>query len=156
MYTLPEFNGDYEKYEDFIFNKFKENYISGDVFFENSKIAFKIHPIVKGKHEAFWHMTSTNDQGTRLPDLNRYKTIDFPKHILDKCYPQLFECSKVWQKRYKSKERIILLCDELNYVIVLEIRLNYILFITSYPITRDHTRRKLLNEYNSKKVVRLK
>lgn len=148
--NLNDFRGVYEDYEEAVFNAFIDSYIDNNVYFDNQRIIFKKAPVIKNKHDAFWHMTSTRDRDddTRYPDLQRYKTVTWTKHILEVCYKNKNICNRVWHKKYKSRNRIIIMCIELSYVIILEKRREYIMFITSYPVTGKR-KMTLIKEYES-------
>lgn len=151
---LTDFDGVYNDFEDSVFNAFTSAYIDNDVYFNGERLIFKSFPIEEGKPEAFWHMTSTNHMGIRYPDLRRYETVLWTKHILGICFFNKNKCNKAWRKRYKSKHRILILCEELQYIIVLEERKGYLLFITSYPVSARKID-KFLDEYESDNVSKL-
>lgn len=96
----------------------------------------------------YWHIVSSgNDEKSRIPDLRRYERIEWPFTIIHNC---LNSCNKilVWENKRKGKNRILIYCDEIRYLAVLDNRGSYYFFWTAYPIDYEHTRKKLLKEYN--------
>ena len=54
----------------------------------------------------------------------------------------------------KGKDRMLIYHEAEEYLVVLEIRQDYVLLWTAYPIERQHTKEKLLNEYEDYKKAR--
>ena len=101
----------------------------------------------RDREATFWHiLTEGPVEETRSPDLRRYERISWPKRIIEFCYTS---CSniKVWENNRKGENRILLWCEDIEYLVVLADRKDYILFWTAYPVTEDHRKRKLLKEY---------
>jgi len=139
---------DFTDYQNKLYTLFEDNYINNNIYFNGIKIIFKSHPQVNSKSETFWHITSTKDSsGNRLPDFARYHTIMWIKYITDICVTNASICSKIWMKKQNGRNRVLIMCDSINYLVVLEDRKSYYLFVTAYPVNRSHTKNKLLNEY---------
>ena len=54
----------------------------------------------------------------------------------------------MWKNKRKGKSRIVLWCTEIDYVVILDERADFLIFWTAYPVTYQHTREKLLKEYH--------
>ena len=141
---LESFGGDYEKYEDAVYATYKRTFENQKFYLENKCI----DPIYKDKPGTFWHIVSSGtDESNRIPDLRRYERVAWPAHILGHCIGQ---CDKIlmWKNKRNGKSRIILWCQDIDYVVVLDERKEFLIFWTAYPVTYNHTRKKLLKEYN--------
>ena len=145
---IQENNEKFSDYEERIYSEFKSSfdYISLNFTFNEKIIKFRYLPIIDGKEEVFWHIITTDNSGKRIKDTDRYSRIRWAEYLLFYCYENNDECSKVWIR--KKRRRIHIWCTSLDYLVVLEERNDYILFITAYPVNRQHTREKLLSEYN--------
>ncbi len=149
--TLSSFSGDYLSYEDAVYSVFSNCVSSmdhGTLFFRGLRIAHKRHPEKNGKSATFWHIVSQGtDEENRLPNLRRYECVSWPFHILENCVDS---CSNllIWENNRKGDSRILLFCVDLDYLIVLSKRDGYLVFWTSYPVEKSHTKRKLLREYH--------
>ena len=144
---LEQYGGDYEQYEEAVYSLYKRTFENDKFFFREKNIEQKKYPYYKNKPGTFWHIISTGtDEANRIPDLRRYERITWPAHILGYCKQN---CDKllIWKNKRKGKNRILLWCKEIDYLVVLDERKDYCLFWTAYPVERQHTRNKLMKEY---------
>ena len=145
---LDFFDGDYEKYEEAVYEAYKKSFEEHEFYWEGKRIAHKKHPMYKEKPGTFWHIVSNGEEEEkRIPDLRRYERILWPAHILSYCREN---CDKIlsWKNVRKGKTRILLWCKEIDYLVVLEERKEFCIFWTAYPITYGHARKKLQKEYD--------
>lgn len=56
---------------------------------------------------------------------------------------------KVWENERKGKKRMLIYHEDEDYLVVLDVRDSYSLLWTAYPIERNHTREKLMKEYEA-------
>jgi len=143
---------DYNEYENEVYKIFQETLEikleTNQFFYKNKKIQHKRIPIINGKSGTFWHITSSGKtEETKLPDYNRYEVIAWPGYILTNCIENCKELL-IWENKRKCKTRVLIWCKMIDYLIILEERESYYLFWTAYPITYEHTRRKLQREYD--------
>lgn len=144
---LDQYDGDYAKYEEAVYCKYQETFENDKFSFEGKNIAHKKHPLYKEKSGTFWHIISSGtEEESRLPDLRRYERIAWPAYILKYCKQH---CDKllVWKNRRGGKTRVLLWCQEINYLVVLDERKDYCIFWTAYPVTYRHKQEKLMKEY---------
>ncbi|MFQ7667777.1 MAG: hypothetical protein ACLRJ3_16010 [Thomasclavelia ramosa] len=149
--TLEDFNGDYIRYEQEIYNLFSKDFINRNIYFKGTQISHKKYPKHKGMSATFWHIVTNGDNETnREPNLRRYETICYPAFIIEECSNY---CSNVliWENIRKGKTRILIYCTTLRYLVVLDKRTDYILFWTSYPVEYKNRHEKLINEFNEYK-----
>lgn len=145
---LKSDNETFKDYENRIYSAFKTSFgnIKLNFTINEKPIRFRYHPFVEEKEEVFWHIVTTENNGARLKDSNRYSRIKWSEYVLFNCFEANEECSKAWI-RSKNK-RIHVWCTSIQYLVVLEERNDYVLFITAFPVNRRHTKEKLLSEYN--------
>ncbi|MBR3785979.1 MAG: hypothetical protein IKJ77_06215 [Firmicutes bacterium] len=144
---LRDYDGDYQKYEDAAYQLYLTTL--GTHYFEwNGKpIRHKKHPMTKDKSCTFWHITSEGpEEDDRTADLRRFERIAWPGYILSYC-AQNCEKILVWKNKRGGKQRILIFCPEINYIVVLDERSDYCLFWTAYPL-HGHRKKKLLKEYS--------
>lgn len=147
--SLSDFNGDYEEYEKAIYNLFSKDFIDNQIFFNEKPVRHKRYPEHKNMSGTFWHIVSNqSDQNTRFPNLRRYETIQYPAFIIQNC-PNVCSNIWIWENKRGHKSRLLLYCTTLNYLVVLDIRNDYYIFWTSYPVDKYHTKVKLEKEYKA-------
>ncbi len=151
LIELDNYGGNYEAYEDAVYSAYQITFEKETFYFQGKRIAHKKYPMFKEKPGTFWHIISSGeDEESRLPDLRRYERIKWPAHILKYCKDN---CTKilVWKNKRKGKTRILLWCQEIDYVVVLDERADFCIFWTAYPVNYEHTKRKLMKEYMESK-----
>lgn len=144
--SLEEYQGDWTAYLNAIYDFFISDFVKQKTRFDGRPIEIKKHPLINGKEATFWHLiTEGSVEAERLPDLRRCETIRWPKPIIDNC-----RCSQVrlWENKRGVDSRICMCFGDWEYLVVLAKRTGYILLWTAYPITKEHTRKKLIKEYN--------
>lgn len=123
------------------FSEIKNHFI-----FNNKPLRFRYLPEVNGRAQVLWHITSTSHGGERHPDPTRMETALWAYYLLFTCFDTGNQCSYAWIRKYTK--RIHIWCVSLQYIVVLEERAKYVLFITAYPTNRIHTQDKLYKEYH--------
>ncbi len=58
---------------------------------------------------------------------------------------------KIWENERKGDKRILIWCEDKDYLVVLAKRTGYILLWTAYVVNKEHQRAKLNKEYTSYK-----
>lgn len=105
----------------------------------------KRYPLLNGKEATFWHLISEGcAEKEKLPEMRRCERIGWPRPIIEYSND---ESIKIWENTRRNETRVCLCYGDWEYLVVLAKRNNYILPWTAYPITRGHTRMKLINEY---------
>lgn len=144
---LSDYRGDYFEYENAIYELFTADFIDSKPVFRGQNLGLKRHPLYRDREATFWHILSEGPiEYERTPDLRRYERISWPKSIIEFCHSSC-ERIKVWENNRKGENRILLWCEDIEYLVVLADRINYILFWTAYPVTKGHKKRKLQKEY---------
>lgn len=147
LVELSTYDGDYSKYEEAVYALYDETFQNHKFYLDGKPINHKKHPTFNNKSATFWHIISSGpNEENRNADLRRYERIAWPAFILDYCASN---CSNllIWKNKRKGKTRVILWCREIDYVVVLDERPEFLIFWTAYPVTYKHTHHKLLKEY---------
>jgi hypothetical protein len=145
LVLLEEAHGNWEEYLEHVYQYFKTDFVDSKPFFKGKKLALKRYPLSKGKEATFWHFVSEGQQEEdRLPDLRRCERIRWPRPIIE--HPD-DDSIKIWENRLNNEIRICLWLKSSEYLVVLADRKGYILPWTAYPVTREHSKRKLQKAY---------
>lgn len=145
LIELDEFNGDFLKYLEAVYECFKRDFIINRPIFRGVRLRLKKYPLFQEKEATFWHMTSEGeDEANREPDLRRMERIRWPAAMINKSeHPYL----KVWENTRANKTNILIFHEEENYLVVLRKAKDYILPWTAYLIEYKSRKEKLLKEY---------
>jgi hypothetical protein len=145
LIELDEFNGDFLKYLEAVYECFKRDFIINRPIFRGVRLGLKKYPLFQEKEATFWHMTSEGeDEANREPDLRRMERIRWPAAMINKSeHPYL----KVWENTRANKTNILIFHEEENYLVVLRKAKDYILPWTAYLIEYKSRKEKLLKEY---------
>jgi len=147
LILLTEYGGNYFEYENAVYELFIRDYIDTKPIFNGQALALKRHPLFKNREATFWHIVSEGPtESERTPDLRGYERVRWPKSIIEFCHTSCAKI-KVWENNRKGEKRILLWCEDIEYLVVLADRKNYVLFWTAYPVTEGHRKRKLQKEY---------
>jgi len=152
LLLLTDYKGVFEDYIEAVYSVFKADFIDAKPSFRGQKLKLKKHPYVDGKEYTFYHLTHKGKiEHKRLPDLRRCERIGWAKPTIEQCDSWNL---KVWpQKRTNKKGPADRICiwleleDDLDYVIILDVRENYILPWTAFVLEYNHEKRKKQKEY---------
>lgn len=151
LVLLSNYKGDYAAYLEAVYAYFKLDLVDESVYFQGNRIALKKHPQFQDKEYVFWHVTSEgNVEEERIPDFRRCERIRWIRPIIERADAN-DSAIKVWKNQRKGDQRICLWLEQENYLVVLAERQGYTLLWTAYLTDRNHTRAKLLKEYNTYK-----
>ena len=147
LVLLADYQGNWEKYLDVIYAYFRLDFIDSKPEFRGNKLALKRYPVSEGKEATFWHLVQEGDiEDERIPELRRCERIRWPRPIVEHAdEPNI----KVWENERRGEKRICIWLEEKDYLVILADRETYILFWTAYPVTYNHTKRKLQKEYEA-------
>lgn len=145
LIKLSDYKGDWEKYLGVIYQVFVNDFIDSSPIYQGRKLQLKRHPILNGKEATFWHIISEGcKEEEKVPDPRRCERIGWPRPVIDNCNHQSI---RIWENIRKNETRICLCYGNWEYLVVLAKRNNYILLWTAYPITKEHTRKKMIKEF---------
>jgi hypothetical protein len=147
LIRLNDYHGDWERYVNALYDHFKHEFIDSHPFLDGVRISFMRRPMDQGKVATFWHLISQGKvEEERLPDLRRCERIRWPRAIIehaDEAYV------KVWENQRPKGKRICLWLEGKEYLVVLGKGDGYRLLLTAYPVTQQHSKRKLQREYEA-------
>jgi hypothetical protein len=154
-YNLPELMmqssyPSWSVYLDKVYEAFVHDFIKFPAKFRGTKLALKKYPLIDGKEYTFYHFTHEGEIETnRLPDLKRIERIKWPKQVIENCDSWKI---KVWPQKRNGKDRICIwleLTNEPDYIVILDIRKNYVLPWTAFVIEYENERAKKQKEYDA-------
>lgn len=149
MLKLPElilFNGDWEKYEERLYEIFKRDFLDSRPYFKKVlPVGIKKEPKEKGKEATFWHIVSCGKEGKmRLHDLRKCERIGWIRPVIES-FP---DCEiKAWLVRRGREIRICLCYGNWDYVVILRKMRSYVLLITAYPAESQQTKNQLQSQH---------
>ena len=145
LVCLEDHGGDWGRYIEAVYAFFKSDFVATTPMFKGNPVRITKHPSLDGKECAFWHVTSEgNIEDARTPDIRRCERIRWPRPIIEH-----HDCSAVrcWSNKRGNNNRIVVWLYEQDFVVILVKRREYVLLLTAYPVSYNHTRRKLSAEY---------
>lgn len=142
---MEDFGGNFDAYNEAVYAIFKQDFIKSRPTFNGTKLRLKKHPYVDGKEYTYYHFTHSGDiEIDRIPDFRRMERMPFPRPIIDNSNHKDL---RVWRVKRGTKNRILILNEIEQYLIVLEDRGEYILPWTAYYIEYPNKIRRLIKEY---------
>lgn len=147
LVLFENFQGDWVKYEDALYEFFKKDFIHSTPTFLGEKLGLKRHPLRDGKEATFWHFIRSGPiEEERQPDISRCERIRWPRPSIDNAQDSSI---KVWENTRGCEKRICIWIEQENYLIVLARRNGYLLPWTAYCDDSPHFKRKLQKEYEA-------
>lgn len=156
---LPDDNWDnYPQYEEDLYLIFLADIYNKIGNYKGKVVMMRRHPEWNNKNESFYHIIcdKTKDKENKwYPNIERASRITWGKAIIqhNPCSNEACECSGLlsWDS-VESKRRIHkILFKDVRYLVILEERDDYWLYLTSYYIDSAHRIRKLTKEYHDYK-----
>lgn len=147
LVLLQDCSGDYSKFFQRVYACFVQDFVASKPVFRGNKLGLKKHPLIDGKEYTFWHIISEGkDEQNRTPDIKRMERIRWPRTIIENSFSNNL---KVWKNQRGRDTRILLWNDIEEYLVVLNERKGYILLWTAYLVKENHSKRKLIKEYEA-------
>lgn len=130
LILLNEFNGDWEKYQEALYQLFL-NTIVGKLSFLGSPIGCRYFQPIADKHRSFWHLICSGavEDEDRLPDMRRCERLGWIPHILNHSNTPEILC---WENKRKSNINTVLWLPPEQYMIILSKRKDYYLLTSAY------------------------
>lgn len=149
LVLFPDYEGNWERYLEAIYNYFKQDFIDNRPFFRGHRLGLKKHPLEEGKEATFWHFIQEGpNEDNRIPDIRRCERIRWPRPVIENEDKSVI---KVWENKRKNEKRILLWLERQEYLVVLAERKGYLLPWTAYLVTEEHRKKKLQKEYETSK-----
>ena len=144
---LENYSGNFEKYFEAVYTIFNHDFIKKQPLFDDKKVTVRRYPEVEGIHRTFYHITHEGeDESNRIPDLRRMERIRFPKFVIDNNHHQQI---LIWRNKRGKDDRVLLMNETENYIVILTDRGDHFLLITAYLLDNEHRKDKLIQEYKS-------
>jgi len=148
LILLENFSGNYQFFIDAVYKVFETDFVKSKPFFRGIKLGLKKHPEYQERAYTFYHMTHKGEEEqNREPDLRRCERIPWAKPVIENCDKWNL---KVWEQERKGEKRICIWLefeDEPDYIIILNIRKDYILPWTAFVLEYGNQKRKKQKEY---------
>jgi len=142
---FKDYNGNWDKYLEVLYSFFQDDFINNRPVFNGNILKLKKYPLLNGKEATFWHIISEGEyEEEKIPDLRRCEHIRWPRPVVDN-YPH--EEIKYWENKRGAKNRICLCYGNWEYLVILDRRVDYILFWTAYPLDHAHSVKKAKKEF---------
>ena len=155
---------DFSKWNDYLeglYIIFMKDFIEDRIKFEEKYVNFRKAPM-DGKYEhTFIHLTHKNeyhlstDPNDRIPDPRRAERIGWNKPIIENyiCQENCNGCEKVlyFEEQYKKNIKAYFLFKDVRFLVIIEKREKYNLFITGYYIEFDNAMKKYIKKYEKYK-----
>lgn len=145
LYELSAVGGDYEKYNETLYEYFKQNLFNQKVYWNNKPISLKRFPEECGKEQSFFHLTTVSANknvpySDREPDFRRCERLHWIKPSIESDHKKLClnDCFKVYEDTTGRKKRIKLFNYDERYLIILEENEEYYLLVTAFYIEKDY------------------
>lgn len=139
--------GDWFAYQEALYEVFLNTIWSAKLTFQGLPVNAKKQPEHKGKHFAFWHLTSNGEiEEEREPDLRRCERLAWVSWVIlnvDR-HPEI----TYWENKRGNQRHIVVWCEGHNYAVILAKRNGYFLLKTAYVV--DKRRAKAFEQERSK------
>lgn len=153
LVLFESYGHDWNAYLEVLYSIYKVDFLDSHPVFKNLKVMVKKLPVVNGKVSNFWHLIQTayetKNECDRIPDFRRCERVRWPRPIIEN---HTDGSVLVWENCRHTKSgiqnNICLWLKENEYLVILRKRNGYVLFWTGYPVSEEHTKRKLEKEYN--------
>jgi hypothetical protein len=141
LITFAEYDGDWDRYLDAIYAKFREDFCNGPLEFICREVRLKKHPVAYNKEATFWHFVSQGkEENDRDIDFRRAERIAWPLAFMNNANDPSM---RIWTEVRNNRSNIHIWNEQASYLVVLSDRVNYILPWTAYPVDYDHQKQKL-------------
>lgn len=145
LITLEEHAGNWDRYLKVIYGHFRRDFVLSQPRFKGSRVGIRRKPDDQDKEATFWHLISEGEEDERYPNLRRCERIRWPRPIIEH-HEEL--CIKVWENQRRGKSNVCIWYEEVDYLVVLGRRRDYMLLLSAYPV-QPHTKRRLRREYEA-------
>ena len=148
---LEDYRGDYKRYIDAVYAVFERDFIRHKTRFGSHKLNLKYNPLFQDRAYTFYHITHTGEvESERIPDLRRCECMPWARPTIENVSNWQL---KFWkQKRQNSSNRVCICLEneiDVDYFLVLEVRVTYLLLWTAFVCERSHEKAKKMKEYQA-------
>jgi hypothetical protein len=135
-----------------VFERYRSDFVENRPNWPEKRFAIKRMPEREGWPATFWHLITEgeNEENRQLVG-DRCQKIAWPRAIIKKYLEFPARENKYvnfWYNTRRTSSRLLISTMSFNYLVVIEVRDDYVLLWTAYP-TLAHTARKLKREYDA-------
>lgn len=143
----------YQEYEEYLYKIFLSEIFNKIGKYNGKEVSMRRLPELNNKFESFYHIIGGKPiAGKCHPNIERASRLTWGKAIIqhNPCFETGCACSGLlsWDTIEKNRHMHKILFKDKKYLVILEERKNYWLYITSYYIDEAHRLRKLTKEYH--------
>lgn len=148
---LIPFVGEWEPYEERIYQAFLDSFVRADVRFRGLRVKAQFRPATRGKGYSFWHVVSTaphpanRNEAERVPDLRRCERIRWIAWAIEMA--ESGDGVRSWLNRRGGETRVVIWLEDYDYVVILAARKGYFILKTAYSGIKPHQRRRFEAEF---------
>lgn len=145
LMLLSDYDGDFEKYNNAVYNRFKMDFIEDRPFYNSKRVVVIELPLIDGKEYGYYHLTHSGKIETeRIPNPRRMERIGYPKPIISNSKN---DAILVWENDRNRKQNVLLYHKKEKYLVILTKRTKHFFLITAYIVDNPNNERRLLKEY---------
>jgi len=153
LVLFEDYANNWEKYLEAVYSFYKQDFLDSRPIYRGTPVGVKKLPVLDGKEAGFWHLIQEGAiEDDRVPDFRRCERVRWPKPIIEHA---LEKSILIWPNKRHTKagiqKSVCLWLEQHEYLVVLRERRNGYLFWTAYPVTQEHRKRKLMQEYQESK-----
>lgn len=141
--ALFEFTGDWESYEDLLYQEFLDTIVNRKLAFRGVRVQTQFRPAYRGKGFSFWHLTSEApspdnlNEAERIPDLERCRRIRWIAWVIENAGKDRFSW---WENKRGSKTNVVIWAEDYDFAVILAKRRGYYLLKTAYCLQERRKR----------------
>lgn len=140
---LVPFEGDWNSYMERLYEIYMREIVNGGLTFSSLPIKARYHPPSRGKGFGFWHVIQEGpSEDERIPDFRRCERITWISWMIKNATKD--DRISWWEEvRGSSRDVLIWLEAQEDYLVVLSKRKGYYLLKTAYLANKPHKRKGL-------------
>jgi hypothetical protein len=149
LLPYEDYEGSFNEFLEDVYKIYNHDFIKNKPKYLGNSVNIKKYPIFGNKEYNYWHIISEGKiEEERYPDIARCERIKWPAKVIENSTDSSV---LVWKNKRGNNIRILIYLSIEDYLVVLEERSDYILFITAYPVVENHRKRALHKEYEKYK-----
>ena len=135
----------WESYLEALYGVFQADFVMDAPYLHGQRVNINRRPIFDGKETTFWHIISEGGYDLdRVPAPRRCERVGWVRPVIENVNDAAI---REWERVKNGERRAYLWLLPTDYLIVLTKPPRYCQLITAYPIPQEHTKRRLLKEY---------
>lgn len=133
--------GDWQSYEDAIYEAFLESFVRPDVTFRGCSVSAPYRPESRGKHFSFWHVISeaphpgNRNEEERVPDFRRCERIRWITWAIQGADAEQDGISW-WENQRGRDTHVVIWAERWDFAVILGKRRDYYVLKTAYSNLR--------------------